>query len=66
VVGTLPETARHILGLGWTEADERRLRAMAALMRTAARGVPDRVMQYPMAYAAVREAKRYQRRWSTQ
>jgi uncharacterized protein (DUF2236 family) len=65
VVGTLPEAARATLGLRWTDADERRLRAMAALMRTAARGVPDRIMQYPMAYRAVREAKRYRRMWGT-
>jgi uncharacterized protein (DUF2236 family) len=59
VVGTLPAAVRSMLDLQWTASDERRLRAMAAAMRQAGRHVPDRVMQYPMAYQAVKAAKHY-------
>jgi uncharacterized protein (DUF2236 family) len=62
VVGTLPPAAREKLSLRWSPADERRLRAMAVVLRSAARPMPDRLMQYPLAYQAVRQAKRHRAR----
>jgi uncharacterized protein (DUF2236 family) len=61
-VGTLPPAAREKLSLRWSPADERRLRAMAVVLRSAARPMPDRLMQYPLAYQAVRQAKRHRAR----
>jgi uncharacterized protein (DUF2236 family) len=58
-VGTLPEVARQKLQLSWSESDQRRLRALALVVRTASAPVPDVVLQYPLARRAQVEAKRY-------
>ena len=61
-VGTLPPALREKLGLEWSAADEQRLQRVAAAVRAAAMLVPDRALHYPLAYQAVRAAKRTERR----
>lgn len=56
-VGTLPPLLRDRLALTWTAADERRLERTKRLVRAATRAVPDRVLQYPQAYRAMRAAR---------
>lgn len=58
-VGTLPPGLRTTLGLGWTDRQQRRLERTAAVVRTAAGAVPERVLHYPMAYGAVRAARHH-------
>jgi uncharacterized protein (DUF2236 family) len=56
-VGTLPAGVRHRLGLSWTGPDQRRLRALAVLVRAGSAPVPDRLMQYPLGAQARRQAR---------
>jgi uncharacterized protein (DUF2236 family) len=58
-VGTLPAGLRQKLGLSWTAADRHRLRALAVVVRAASIPVPDRLMHYPLAQQARREARRH-------
>jgi uncharacterized protein (DUF2236 family) len=58
-VGTLPVAVRQRLSLPWTSSDQRRLRALGVAVRAAAIPVPARVMQYPLAYRAQVEARRF-------
>ncbi|MGI8752448.1 MAG: oxygenase MpaB family protein [Acidimicrobiales bacterium] len=60
-VGTLPPALRHKLGLAWSDRQQRRLEQMAAAIRTATPLIPDRALQYPLAYRAQRAAQAYQR-----
>ncbi|HVA10473.1 MAG TPA: oxygenase MpaB family protein [Acidimicrobiales bacterium] len=55
-VGTLPGPAREKLGLSWSTADRRRLQGLALVVRAGAVAVPDRLLQYPLAYRAQRVA----------
>jgi uncharacterized protein (DUF2236 family) len=57
-VGTLPALLRQRLGLSWTAVDRRRLQALALVVKTASLPVPDRLLQYPLAYRAQQEARR--------
>ena len=57
-VGTLPPALREKLGLEWSASDEQRLQRVAAAVRAATMLVPDRALHYPLAYQAVRAAKR--------
>lgn len=59
--GTLPPAARSLLGLSWTDADERALRAVGRAMSAASPLLPERVRYMPIAYRA-REAARAQAR----
>jgi uncharacterized protein (DUF2236 family) len=59
-VGTLPDRARSILGLTWTAADERRLRAIGRAVATVLPLLPERLRYFPIAYEA-RRADRAQR-----
>ncbi len=59
-VGTLPERARTILGLTWTERDERRLRAIGRAVATVMPLLPERLRYFPIAYEA-RRAERANR-----
>jgi uncharacterized protein (DUF2236 family) len=59
-VGTLPPRARSILGLRWTDQDERRLRRFGRLVATVMTVLPERLRYYPIAYKA-RQAARAQR-----
>ncbi len=58
-VGTLPPALRATLGLAWTDGAQHRLDRLAALVRSASAGIPDRALHYPAAYRAVRAARRY-------
>jgi uncharacterized protein (DUF2236 family) len=53
-VGTLPPVARQILGLTWTERDERRLRRLGALIGRVVALLPERLRYFPIAYEARR------------
>ncbi|WP_181776703.1 oxygenase MpaB family protein [Amycolatopsis pittospori] len=53
-IGLLPSALRERLSLKWTDADERRLRRLAAVTRTAGKRAPDRLRLYPKAYRAQR------------
>jgi uncharacterized protein (DUF2236 family) len=55
-LGLLPPVLRDRLGLDWTDADERRLRRIAALVRWSVSRLPDRLRLYPVAYRAKRRA----------
>lgn len=57
-VGTLPSALRQKLGLRWTARDRRRLQAFAVVARAAAAPVPDRLLQYPMAFRAQQASRR--------
>ncbi|HEX6357558.1 oxygenase MpaB family protein [Actinophytocola sp.] len=56
-VGTLPAKAREILGLKWTDTDERRLRLLGSVVGRVVPLLPERVRYFPIAY----EARRVQR-----
>ncbi|RSN71299.1 oxygenase MpaB family protein [Actinomadura sp. WAC 06369] len=58
-VGTLPPAARDKLGLSWSASDERRLRAVAAVIGRGTPLLPERLRYMPIAYRA-REAARAQ------
>ncbi|OLT13140.1 hypothetical protein BJF79_21300 [Actinomadura sp. CNU-125] len=58
-VGTLPPAARAKLGLSWTASDERRLRAVGAIIGRGTPLLPERLKYMPIAYRA-REAARAQ------
>ncbi|MFI9509647.1 oxygenase MpaB family protein [Nocardia sp. NPDC052566] len=51
-VGTTPEVARRKLGLEWTEADERKLRAIGWLIARLVPLLPERLRYFPIAYEA--------------
>ncbi|MEV6278557.1 oxygenase MpaB family protein [Nocardia sp. NPDC051832] len=53
-VGTTPEPARRKLGLTWSEADERKLRALGWLIARTVPLLPERVRYFPIAYEARR------------
>ena len=53
-VGTLPPRAREILGLPWTDRDERRLRLLGRLVALAMTVLPERLRYFPIAYEARR------------
>ncbi|RAY12548.1 DUF2236 domain-containing protein [Actinomadura craniellae] len=59
--GTLPPAARRKLGLRWSAADERRLKALGGLIARTEPTLPERVRYMPIAYRA-REAARAQER----
>ncbi|MEU0543357.1 oxygenase MpaB family protein [Nocardia sp. NPDC005978] len=60
-VGTLPSGVRDILGVRWTERDERRLAAVGATIRMTVPALPERLRYYPYAYAARRAAASHRR-----
>ena len=60
-VGTLPPAARDKLGLAWSKADERRLRAVGQVIGRSTPLLPERVRYMPIAYRA-RQAARAQER----
>jgi uncharacterized protein (DUF2236 family) len=53
-VGTTPESARRKLGLTWTAADERKLRALGWLIGRTVPLLPERLRYFPIAYEARR------------
>ncbi|MFC9894207.1 oxygenase MpaB family protein [Nocardia sp. NPDC127579] len=53
-VGTTPEPARRKLGLTWSEADERKLRALGWMIARLVPLLPERVRYFPIAYEARR------------
>lgn len=53
-VGTLPPKAREILGLTWTDRDERVLRALGAVVGRLLPLLPERLRYFPIAYEARR------------
>jgi len=53
-VGTLPPRARTILGLPWTDADERRLRRLGRVVGLVVPLLPERLRYFPIAYEARR------------
>jgi uncharacterized protein (DUF2236 family) len=57
--GTLPPAAREKLGLSWSRADERRLRAVGQAIGRSTPLLPERVRYMPIAYRA-RQAARAQ------
>ncbi|MGH3756507.1 oxygenase MpaB family protein [Actinophytocola sp.] len=59
-VGTLPPRARSILGLPWTDRDERRLRRLGRVVALVMAVLPERLRYFPIAYQA-RRADRAQR-----
>lgn len=63
-VGTLPPRAREILGLPWSERDERRLRRLGRLIGRVVPLLPERLRYFPIAYEArrVERARRALRR----
>lgn len=60
-VGTLPPAARDKLGLPWTPADDRRLRAVCRTIAITTARLPERLRYMPIAYRA-REAARARQR----
>jgi|HigsolmetaAR202D_1030399.scaffolds.fasta_scaffold20294_2 uncharacterized protein (DUF2236 family) len=60
--GTLPPRARELLGLTWSERDERLLRALGAAVRTGWRFVPRPLRYMPRARAGILRAERELRR----
>lgn len=60
-IGTLPPGARRKLGLSWTRADDRRLRAIGSVIGRTTPLLPERVRYMPIAYRA-RQAARAQQR----
>ncbi|MFI0354895.1 oxygenase MpaB family protein [Actinomadura sp. 9N407] len=59
--GTLPEGARDKLGLSWSAADDRKLKAIGSVMARTNPLLPERVRYMPIAYRA-RQAARAQAR----
>ena len=55
-IGTLSPAIRDKLGLGWTAADERRLRRFAAMVRATVPRLPEPLRYIPQAAAARRHA----------
>ncbi|MFI9507340.1 oxygenase MpaB family protein [Nocardia sp. NPDC052566] len=60
-IGTLPPAARRKLGLTWTQADERKLRALGWLIGHSVALLPERVRYLPIAYQARRMERDRQR-----
>ncbi|AQA22511.1 hypothetical protein BTZ20_0669 [Rhodococcus sp. MTM3W5.2] len=60
-VGTLPEKARAKLGIAWTPADERRLRALGWVIARVVPLLPERLRYFPIAFRARRAAREQQR-----
>lgn len=63
-VGMLPPRAREILGLAWTDKDERALRALGFVLGRLVGLLPERLRYFPIAYEArrVERARRALRR----
>jgi len=59
-VGTLPPKAREILGLTWTDRDERRLKVLGFVVGRLVPLLPERLRYFPIAYEA-RRVERAQR-----
>jgi uncharacterized protein (DUF2236 family) len=59
-LGCLPPEAREILGVRWTQRDERRLGRITRLARAAVSRLPRAQRYHPRAWAAIQEAKRIQ------
>jgi uncharacterized protein (DUF2236 family) len=57
-IGTLPSSLRENLNVSWSMADRARLQGLALVVKAATPAIPDRLLQYPMAYGAQREAAR--------
>ncbi|WP_280268632.1 oxygenase MpaB family protein [Nocardia wallacei] len=53
-VGTTPEIARRRLGLTWTAADERKLRALGWVIGRTVPLLPERIRYFPIAFEARR------------
>jgi uncharacterized protein (DUF2236 family) len=64
-VGTLPADLRAKLDLKWTSADQKRLQALALVVRTASATTPARLLQYPEGYRAQTAARAQRRRHAT-
>lgn len=60
-VGTTPEVARDKLGLTWTAADERKLRALGWMIARMIPLLPERVRYFPIAFEARRLERDRQR-----
>ncbi len=58
-VGTLPSAVRTKLDLRWTPVDRRRLQGVAVLVRAGSATLPDRLLHYPLAVQARRQARRF-------
>ncbi|MFE3455432.1 oxygenase MpaB family protein [Nonomuraea sp. NPDC059194] len=56
-VGTLPPAVRQVLGLDWTQKDERRLRRLGRAVAALTPRLPERVRYLPIAYRARRAAR---------
>ncbi|MEV5972387.1 oxygenase MpaB family protein [Streptomyces sp. NPDC051921] len=57
-VGLMPPDARAAIGLEWTEAQERRLRRFARVVRAVVPVLPERLRYLPLARKARQEARR--------
>ncbi|MFC4125773.1 oxygenase MpaB family protein [Nocardia rhizosphaerae] len=63
-VGTTPEAARRKLGLTWSAADERKLRALGWVIARLVPLLPERVRYFPIAYEARKlDRDRARMRW---
>lgn len=60
-IGTTPEAARRKLGIGWSTADERRLRALGWFIARGVPLLPERLRYFPIAYRARRVERDKQR-----
>ncbi|MFD1936177.1 MULTISPECIES: oxygenase MpaB family protein [Nonomuraea] len=56
-VGTLPPAVREVLGLHWSQKDERRLRRLGRAVAALTPRLPERVRYMPIAYRARRAAR---------
>ncbi|MEU7896210.1 oxygenase MpaB family protein [Nonomuraea sp. NPDC049152] len=56
-VGTLPPAVREVLGLEWSQKDERRLRRLGRAVAALTPRLPERVRYMPIAYRARRAAR---------
>ncbi|MFJ3582523.1 oxygenase MpaB family protein [Streptomyces sp. NPDC090127] len=61
-VGLMPAEARAALGLEWSDAQERRLRRFARVVRVVVPALPERLRYLPLAREARHEARREARR----
>ncbi|MDN3351315.1 oxygenase MpaB family protein [Actinomadura sp. DC4] len=60
-IGTLPPAARDKLGLSWSDADERRLRALGRSIARGSATLPERLRYMPIAYRARQAARARER-----
>ncbi|WP_149185094.1 oxygenase MpaB family protein [Streptomyces sp. TRM49041] len=61
-VGFMPPEAREAIGLGWTDAQERKLRRLAGVVRAVVPVLPERLRYLPLARKARKEAREKARR----